>query len=216
MIWDSRAKFRINCACANATVGVMDTLPLVSWTEAPPHISTYVFLQASELKRLAVYLDVHATLWEPPKPWADMQRQDWNDLFLGAITAGAPAAPTKPTSDVAAETAAEGKAVAERDVHMYVLKPVDGQLHYTRRGRNVRKDESLAIQEAHVNLHAISLHISRAAHAPCSTFTLASRTMLQGIGYVYLSLEPQISRTTGAKKKGTGKGTIVADNHKPH
>lgn len=162
-----------------------------------------------------MYLDVHATLWQPPKPWADMQRQDWNDLFLGAITAGAPAAPTKPMSDVAAETAAEeGKAVAERDVHTYVLKPVDGQLHYTRRGRNVRKDESLAIQEAHVNLHAVSLHISRAAHAPCSALTVASRTKLQGIECVP-PLGVANRQGDSGQEKGCGEGMDVADNHKP-
>ena len=107
-----------------------------------------------------MYLDVHAKLWEPSKPWAEMQRQDWNDLFMSAITADAPAAGSaiagKPGKS---ETAEE---LAAKDAHTYVLKPVDGQLHYIRRGRNVRKDESLAIQEANVNLHAISLHVSRA------------------------------------------------------
>lgn len=109
-------------------------LPVIFWFCA----------QASELKRLAVYLDVNATLWEPPKPWAQLQRTDWDDLFLGSITAGS-----------------GSTAVAARVAHTYVLKPVDGQLHYTRRGRNVRRDESQAIQEASINLQTISLHVSR-------------------------------------------------------
>ncbi len=103
--------------------------------------------QASELKRLAVYFDVHTQLWEPPKPWAEMGRQDWDALFLPGIADGDGGQGSDGTS-----SAAEGRT--------YVLKPVDGRLNYIRRGRNVRKDESQPIQEADVSLHAVSLHIS--------------------------------------------------------
>lgn len=106
-----------------------------------------LLLQASELKRLAVYYDVHTKLWKPAKPWAEMKRQDWNALFQPGIAASSQDGEQK-----------------QQSVHTYVLKPVDGRLNYVRRGRNVRKDESQAIQEADVKLHAISLHISG---APC-------------------------------------------------
>lgn len=102
-----------------------------------------VLPQASELKRLAVYYDVQTELWKPDKPWAEMKRADWTALFQPGI-------------------AASGEQ-EQQSAHTYVLKPVDGRLNYIRRGRNVRKDESQAIQEADVKLHAISLHVSSAS-----------------------------------------------------
>ena len=97
-------------------------------------------MQASELKRLAVYYDVHTELWKPDKPWAEMKPADWTALFQPGIAA-----------------VSEGEPQPQ---HTYVLKPVDGRLNYIRRGRNVRKDESQAIQEADLKLQAISLHVS--------------------------------------------------------
>jgi vacuolar protein sorting-associated protein 13A/C len=99
-------------------------------------------MQASELKRLSVYYDVHTELWKLDKPWADMKPDDWTALFQPGIAA-----------------VSEGE---PQPSHTYVLKPVDGRLQYIRRGRNVRKDESQAIQEADLKLHAISLHVSSA------------------------------------------------------
>ena len=99
-------------------------------------------MQASELKQLSVYYDVHTELWKPDKPWADMKPDDWTALFQPGIAA-----------------VSEGE---PQPLHTYVLKPVDGRLQYIRRGRNVRKDESQAIQEADLKLHAISLHVSSA------------------------------------------------------
>jgi vacuolar protein sorting-associated protein 13A/C len=106
-------------------------------------------MQASELKRLSVYYDVHTELWKPDKPWADMKPDDWTALFQPGIAAVSEDEP--------------------QPSHTYVLKPVDGRLQYIRRGRNVRKDESQAIQEADLKLHAISLHISSAY--PCANAT---------------------------------------------
>ena len=102
-------------------------------------------LQASELKRLAVYLDVHTVLWTPSRRWEDMKRADWDQLFRGSI---------------ASDDGTEGPG-AKADPHTYVLKPVDGNLNYIRRGRNVRCGESQAIQEAALELQAISFHVSR-------------------------------------------------------
>lgn len=117
------------------------------------------FAQASELKRLAVYFDVHTQLWQPKKPWAEMGRGDWDELFLPGIAGGDSRKALGDGKGSGGEPA-DGSGSAEG--RTYVLKPVDGRLNYIRRGRNVRKDESQPIQEADVALHAISLHISRA------------------------------------------------------
>jgi Vacuolar sorting-associated protein 13, N-terminal len=113
---------------------------------APYHkqirLGQHCCMQASELKRLAVYYDVHTKLWKPDTPWAAMKRDDWTKLFQPGVAAASEGAP--------------------QPQHTYVLKPVDGRLNYIRRGRNVRKDESQAIQEADLKLHAISLHVSSA------------------------------------------------------
>ena len=42
----------------------------------------------------------------------------------------------------------------------YILKPIDGKLTYVRRGKNVRRDESDAIQQADLFLQGISLQLS--------------------------------------------------------
>lgn len=54
----------------------------------------------------------------------------------------------------------------------YILKPIDGKLTYVRRGKNVRRDESDAIQQADLYLQGISLQLSSesakgACLAPC-------------------------------------------------
>ena len=45
----------------------------------------------------------------------------------------------------------------------YVLRPIDGRLRYTRRGREARADEGQAVQDADVELDALSLHLASAA-----------------------------------------------------
>lgn len=49
----------------------------------------------------------------------------------------------------------------------YVLRPIDGRLRYTRRGRDARADESQAAQDADVELDALSLHLASAARGRC-------------------------------------------------
>ena len=61
----------------------------------------------------------------------------------------------------------EGKGGPGLPPKSYVLKPVDGQLAYLRRGREVRASEDEAIQEADLALDALSLHLSSALLPPC-------------------------------------------------
>ena len=44
-------------------------------------------LQASHLRRFALYFDVGGELWKPKKEWADMLAYDWDILFKPGIAA---------------------------------------------------------------------------------------------------------------------------------
>ena len=60
----------------------------------------------------------------------------------------------------------------------YVLRPIDGRLRYTRRGRDARSDESQAAQDADVELDALSLHLASAAPVACCALTEQVLTVL--------------------------------------
>jgi len=62
-------------------------------------------------------------------------------------------------SEAIAEAAVAGRG---QGVRTYVLRPVDGRLRYTRRGREARGDEGQAVQDADVELDALSLHLASA------------------------------------------------------
>ena len=81
-------------------------------------------------------------LLEPPREWTDMDIGQWDALFQPGISAGG-----------------EG---GERGPKAYILQPVGGRLTYLRRGPNVRKEESQAVQEADVDLDSVSLQITSA------------------------------------------------------
>ncbi len=108
-------------------------------------------LQASQLRRFAVYFDVGKPLWQPKKAWKDMLAYDWDQLFKTGIAADS----TRPVQGSTSPRAPSG--TADR---MYVVKPIDGQLQYLRRGKNVRGGESEAIQEADCHLQTIAFHVS--------------------------------------------------------
>ncbi len=108
-------------------------------------------LQASQLRRFAVYFDVGKPLWQPKKAWKDMLAYDWDQLFKTGIAADSTRAVQGSTSPRAPSGAAD---------RMYVVKPIDGQLQYLRRGKNVRGGESEAIQEADCHLQTIAFHVS--------------------------------------------------------
>lgn len=46
-----------------------------------------VDLQASHLRRFALYFDVGGELWKPKKEWSDMLAYDWDVLFKPGIAA---------------------------------------------------------------------------------------------------------------------------------
>ena len=73
-------------------------------------------------------------------PWTELQPGQWDELFLPSI--GAPE---------------EGQ---ETPLHTYVLRPIDGQTTYLRRGGKARSSEAEPVQQADVSLDAVSLHLS--------------------------------------------------------
>lgn len=113
---------------------------------------------------MALYFDVGTKLWEPEEDWHKLSLNAWDALFRAGI-AEDPAVNGEGMGTIE-EHGGPGSAPAS-----YVLKPVDGRLMYLRRGREVRKSEDDAIQEADVQLEALSLHLSSALmtvtlHAP--------------------------------------------------
>jgi hypothetical protein len=113
-------------------------------------------LQASELRRLALYFDVGTKLWQPEEDWHKLPLDAWDTLFRPGI-AEDPAADGEGI-EISEKGGGPGSAPAS-----YILKPVDGRLRYLRRGRDVRQSEEEAIQEADVQLEALSLHLSSAS-----------------------------------------------------
>lgn len=104
--------------------------------------------QASQLRRFAVYFDEGKPLWEPKKAWKDMLAYDWDQLFKTGIAA---------SNQQQRDPQQDPSGASQR---MYMIKPIDGQLHYLRRGKNVRQGESEAIQEAGFDLQSISFNVS--------------------------------------------------------
>ena len=47
-------------------------------------------LQASELRRMALYFDAGQELWHPSKPWREAGPEDWDRLFLPSISSRYP------------------------------------------------------------------------------------------------------------------------------
>lgn len=103
-------------------------------------------MQASQLRRFAAYFDVSKPLWQPKKDWMDMLAYDWDQLFKQGIAAEA-AGPA-------------GQSPSSPPQRMYIINPIDGQLQYLRRGKNVRQGEAEAIQEADFHLQSIAFHVS--------------------------------------------------------
>ena len=108
-------------------------------------------LQASQLRRFAVYFDVDKPLWQPQKAWGDMLAYDWDQLFKTSIAANSVEASEGNLSPREPLTAAN---------RMYIVNPIDGELQYLRRGANVRQGESVAIQEADFHLQSIAFSVS--------------------------------------------------------
>lgn len=106
-------------------------------------------LQASQLRRFAAYFDVGKPLWQPKKAWMDMLAYDWDQLFKQGIAAESATPASRPQSSPSG--------AAQR---MYIVSPIDGQLQYLRRGKNVRNGEAEAIQEADFHLQSIAFQVS--------------------------------------------------------
>ena len=124
-------------------------------------------VQASQLKRFAVYFDVGRPLWQPKKAWMDMLAYDWDQLFKQGIAADN-ARPTSPSMPRPSSAAAR----------MWIIAPIDGQLHYLRRGKNIRHGETEAIQEADLQLQSIAFSLSS---MNCCKMALTTFVRLQHI-----------------------------------
>ena len=140
-----------------------------------------VLRKLAQLKRLAVYFDVHAKLWQPGKAWPELKAAEWDALFLPGVAAAAEALEGGQADggQSAAGTEAVSTSPDEGEdgapVRTYVLQPVDGSLRYLRRGRQARTEESQAVQEVDLQLRVISVHFSR---APTSTALQTLTTLL--------------------------------------
>lgn len=99
-----------------------------------------VVVQGCSMQRLAFYFDVGSELWQPESDWAGMAVDTWDDFFQPGIAAPPP---------------------GRQDANAYILQPIDGQLTYLRRGLKVRIDESQAVQEAEIEVEAVSVTFSR-------------------------------------------------------
>lgn len=95
-----------------------------------------------------------------------MLAYDWDQLFKTGIAA---------SNQQQRDPEQDPSGASQR---MYIIKPIDGQLHYLRRGKNVRQGESEAIQEAGFDLQSIAFNVSSEAtysagirhvtsHGPC-------------------------------------------------
>ncbi len=115
-------------------------------------------------------------LWEPEEDWHKLSLDAWDALFRAGI-AEDPAA-----NGEGMESSEDGGAGTR--AYSYVLKPVDGQLMYLRRGRDVRKSEDEAIQEADIQLEALSLHLSSANINSIMSFHVESRGPLLHGGFM--------------------------------
>lgn len=102
-----------------------------------------------------------------------MLAYDWDQLFKQGIaveTAAAASRPQSPQLDAAQR--------------MYIVSPIDGQLQYLRRGKNVRQGEAEAIQEADFHLQSITFHVS----SMCTEVTFCLWCIeFPGINMCYLS-----------------------------
>ena len=127
---------------------------------------------------MALYFDVGTKLWEPEEDWHKLSLDAWDALFRAGI-AEDPAVNGEGMGSSPEERTSPGSAPAS-----YVLKPVDGRLMYLRRGRDVRKSEEEAIQEADVQLEALSLHLSRALMT--SILHASFACIRVGMGYYHI------------------------------
>ena len=121
-----------------------------------------VLRKVAQLKRLSVYFDVHARLWQPGKLWPELKPAEWDELFLPGV-----ALPADMLEGGQADGAEPGPSPPDAEagdslLRTYVLQPVDGSLRYLRRGRQARTEESQAVQEVDLQLRVISVHFSRA------------------------------------------------------
>ena len=104
-------------------------------------------MQGSQLQRLALYFDIGKELWlKDEVDWTNLSVDTWDTYFLPGI--------------------AVAEAKSEFAPASYILQPVDGQLSYIRRGPNVRSDNGQAIQEADIELDAVSLELQRESPVP--------------------------------------------------
>ena len=116
-------------------------------------------VQSVKLQSLAIYFDCDTPLLSPGKRWDLITRERWDELLLPANhTKACSAAPDADTGAVCSQ-APLGGPQQQPQQHQFLLCPVDGTLHYMRRGKQARRLETDAEQEIHLQLKHISLRV---------------------------------------------------------
>lgn len=96
------------------------------------------------LRRLALYFDTDAAFWDPGASWHDMELHQWDDWFLPGISM---------------QRQERGGTARNRQ---YVLRPVEGRAHYTRRGARVeRKEGTDPVQDISLELDTVALRLTQ-------------------------------------------------------
>lgn len=110
--------------------------------------------QSVRLQTLAIYFDCDIPLLDPGKRWDLITRERWDELLLPAShTMGCSAADTE--FGAVYNQASTG----QPHKHQFLLCPVDGTLHYVRRGKQARLLDTDAEQEIHLQLKHISVRL---------------------------------------------------------
>ncbi|KAK9858457.1 hypothetical protein WJX84_002370 [Apatococcus fuscideae] len=98
--------------------------------------------KAAELQRYSIYFDTGRELWKQDIAWTKLKLWQWDKLFQPGISAVPP------------------RGMSEPD-RTYVLRPVDAELKYIRRGKNVKRGDDEGIQDLVLKISSVSLHVSR-------------------------------------------------------
>ena len=94
------------------------------------------------MQRYSIYFDTGKDLWKQDIDWQKLKLWQWDKLFQPGISTVPPKGMDNPD-------------------RTYVLRPVDAQLTYIRRGSNVKRKENEGIQDLSLQISSVSLHVSR-------------------------------------------------------
>lgn len=117
-----------------------------------------LLLQSVKLQSLAIYFDCDVPLLDPGKRWDLITRERWDELLLPASHTRGCSIPDDQSGAVCSQPPTGGPD-QQLHRHQFLLCPVDGMLHYLRRGKQARVLETDAEQEMHLQLKHISVRL---------------------------------------------------------